>query len=88
MAASTAATGLCGSPIRPATVAARASIGVSAATTAAHGPASAMIRSALPGRSAGLTCTTGRPPSGSPPSLPTTRSSPIRLAAARKSAAR
>src|ERR1039457_4989166 len=87
-AASTASTGLCGSPMRAATAAARTSIGVSAATTAATGPLRAMIRSALPRGSAGSTGMTGRRPSGSPPSLPTTRSRPIRPAGWRKSAAR
>ena len=43
---------------------------------------------ALRSGSPGLTGTTGRPPSGRAPSLPTTRSSPNRLAAVRKSAAR
>jgi len=88
VAASTASTGLCGRPIRAATVAARTSIGVSAATTAATGPARARIRRVLASGSAGLTRMTGRPPSGSAPSLATTRSRCIRPAASRKSAAR
>ena len=88
VAFSTASTGLCGSPIRAATAAASTSIGVSAATTAATGPLRARMRRALPSGSPGLTGMTGRPPSGSAPSLPTTRSRPIRAAASRKSAAR
>jgi len=43
---------------------------------------------ALRSGSAGLTGMTGRPPIGSAPSLPITRSRPIRAAASRKSAAR
>ena len=84
----TASAGLCGSPSRAATAAASSSIGASAATTAATGPQRAAIRLALRSGSAGLTGMTGRPPSGSAPSLPTTRSRPIRAAASRKSAAR
>ena len=87
-AAITASTGLCGRPIRAATAAARISIGVSAATTAATDPALATIRPALRSGSPGLTGSTGRPPSGSAPSLPTTRSSSSRPAAVTKSAAR
>ena len=88
VAARTASTGLCGRPIRAATVAASTSIGVSAATTASTGPARARIRRVLASRSAGRTGMTGRPPSGSAPSLATTRSRPIRSAARMKSAAR
>jgi hypothetical protein len=88
VAFSTASTGLCGSPSRPATAAASTSIGVTAATTAVTGPQRARIRRTPPSGSPGVTGMTGRPPSGSAPSLPITRSRPIRAAASRKSAAR
>ena len=84
----TASAGLCGSPISPATVADSGSMGVSAATTALTIPARSTTRRALASGSAGCTGMTWRPPSGSAPSLPTTRSRPMRAAASRKSVAR
>ena len=86
-AARTASTGLCGRPIAAATVAASTSIGVSAATTASTTPARARIRRALASRSAERAGMTARP-SGSAPSLATTRSRRMRSAARMKSAAR
>src|SRR5215831_11062438 len=84
----TAPMGLCGSPVRAATLAASASMGVSTATTPSTGPAWEISRAALRSGSRGSARSTGRPPSGSAPSLPTTTVSPIRRAAARKSPAR